>query len=230
VCRATRRRANKRLPKRSESIRRASAALRRTAGLERDRRADPRGRQPLDRSHCDEAALDHGRPVKGDARRRRPARPGRRQGACQAAETCREHDCGCGCAELEDTHCRAAAARLCDCGDRPLGRCRTELSSQRCQLTLDVRAGDATPTVRAQRRFFELGQLPVEAKRRLQTGTFTLEAQDGSHTDYDARRPQELERLTVQPAGASAPLPGERVGAATRRARPHRRRSRGSPA
>jgi hypothetical protein len=36
--------------------------------------------------------------------------------------------------------------------------------------------------VRTQRRFFDLGQLCVEPKRRLQTGALALCASDGSHT------------------------------------------------
>jgi hypothetical protein len=68
--------------------------------------------------------------------------------------------------------------------------------------------------VRAQRRFFDLRQLPVEAKRRLQACTLTLEGSVDSHMKYDARCPQELDQITGQPVSAFAVLSGERVRAA----------------
>jgi len=89
-------------------------------------------------------------------RRRGGGGAGRGEGAGHAAETGREHDCGGGRADLEDTHCCAAAARQHDNDGGPLKRRRPKLPRQCVHVAFETGARCATPDVRAQRRLFDL--------------------------------------------------------------------------
>ncbi len=138
----------------------------------------------------------------------RAPRPAASTTAAAAALTCRTRIAGVRRRGNEMTLSRAT-----DCDrrvERLEGR-RAKVARQLSRLLLEAGARDARPEMGAQRRAFELRQLPVEAERDPQTGTLALGTSKGSHSEFDGRGRQELGELTGQPASASAPATISRI-------------------